>query len=528
MFVLQSIVQKYIRRRKKLYVAFVDFQKAFDSVNRQALWGILERRGIEGKMLKMLKSVYNRVRCCVRCLDECSEYFECRSGLEQGCKLSPLLFSFLISEVAAEVIANGKHGVQLMPNTTELFILLFADDVVLLSDTISGLQNQLDFLQSSAHKLGLAVNTQKTKVMVFRLGGHLAKHEKWFLDKERLEVVNEYRYLGNIFSTKLCTNTVLTDLACRAKASVMQVMKTLRKIGHITPDIFFKLFDAQIQPILLYGAEIWGLDDCRLIENIHLFALKYFLNVSSRTPNVMVYGDTGRFPLNVNATMRCIRCWIRILKMDEGRLPSKAYRMMMNCPNDVITWASRVKSILLQHGFENVWESQHVENETKFLRCLRESLIKQFLCHWETTLNTSNRYVFYRQFKVQCEGEEYLYALDKKIFRDMYIRFRLGISDLYVHKLRYRPDEANTLCPGCREKEEDEYHFMLECPALYDLRVKYILPFLCPSVNDPLMHLMTNREKSAIRSISTYLYHAFRRRAESIEITEQDLFLVQE
>jgi len=527
MFVLHNIVRKYLNRHKKLFIAFVDFQKAFDSVNRRALWVLLERIGIGGKMLKMLKSVYGTVRCSVRCQRGDSEHFDCKNGLKQGCKLSPLLFSFLINEVAAEIKVKGKHGVQLLPNTEELFALLFADDVVLMSDTASGLQNQLDCLQKSAGKFGLTVNIHKTKIVVFRLGGPLAKHEKWYLGTEKVEVVNEYKYLGNMFSTKLCTNTVLSDLACRARASVMQIMKALRKLGHMTPDIFYKILDTQIQPMLLYGAEIWGLDDCNIIEGIHLFALKYFMNVSSRTPNMMVYGDAGRFPLHVNATMRSIKYWTRILKMDARRLPSQSYKMMLNCPNDVATWAAKVKRILQEHGFDRVWESQHVENESTFLKSLRERLIEQFCFDWESKLNASNRYRFYKQIKARCETEEYLYALDKKIFRDIYIRFRLGISDLSVHKLRYSTVEPEVLCPLCREREEDEYHFLLECPALYDLRGKFVIPFLCIPVSDAMTCLMSSTDQKVIRSVSIYLYYAFKRREEAVEIAAQDTFLLQ-
>ena len=55
--------------------------------------------------------------------------------------------------------------------------------------------------------------------------------------------------------------------------------------------IFLKLFDAQVQPILMYGSEVWGLDKCDSIEKAHLFALKKLLNVHIKTPNALVYGE---------------------------------------------------------------------------------------------------------------------------------------------------------------------------------------------------------------------------------------------
>ena len=64
---------------------------------------------------------------------------------------------------------------------------------------------------------------------------------------------------------------------------------------------FLKIFDAQVQPVVLYGAEIWGLDSSSsVIDNLHLFGLKCYLGVDRRTPNVLVYGEVGRFPIEIN------------------------------------------------------------------------------------------------------------------------------------------------------------------------------------------------------------------------------------
>ena len=71
--------------------------------------------------------------------------------------------------------------------------------MVLLSYTVIGLQQQLNILRDTAKKLGLVVNSQKSNVVVFRNGGHIAAREKWFYDGMKLEIVNQYKYLGVIF-----------------------------------------------------------------------------------------------------------------------------------------------------------------------------------------------------------------------------------------------------------------------------------------------------------------------------------------
>ena len=105
--------------------------------------------------------------------------------------------------------------------------------------------------------------------------------------------------------------------------------------------------------MLNYGSEVWGLDaDHTPIERVHLFALKRFLNTSLRTPNLMVYGKTGRYPLFVNIYVKCIKFWLRILKMPSCRLPFQAYKMFLHLhAQNKRTRASSVCNVLYKYDF---------------------------------------------------------------------------------------------------------------------------------------------------------------------------------
>ena len=105
--------------------------------------------------------------------------------------------------------------------------MLFVDDVIHLSFTITGLQHQLNILNDTANNLGLVVNLSKSNVVVFRNCEHLALTEKWFYNGTRLEVVNQYKYLGVIFSTGLTVTYCLEDSASRAKKGVLGILKLL-------------------------------------------------------------------------------------------------------------------------------------------------------------------------------------------------------------------------------------------------------------------------------------------------------------
>ena len=108
---------------------------------------------------------------------EITDFFDCPVGLKQGCLLSPLLFSIFISELSRNINTETRHGIQLLPNMNTIHHLLFAGDVILVSDSVTGLQNKLNVLYSQSRRLGLHVNKDKSKIVIFRKGGYLSKHE---------------------------------------------------------------------------------------------------------------------------------------------------------------------------------------------------------------------------------------------------------------------------------------------------------------------------------------------------------------
>ena len=94
----------------------------------------------------------------------------------------------------------------------------------------------------------------------------------------------------------------------------------------MTRQAFFKIFDIKIQPILMYASETWGTVRLDGIEKVHMMACKRLFGVPLRTPNKMVYGELGRDPLFVNSTLRCLKYWLRVLKMYDMRIPKQAYK----------------------------------------------------------------------------------------------------------------------------------------------------------------------------------------------------------
>ena len=123
----------------------------------------------------------------VRCASQYADYITCTRGVKQGDVCSPVLFSLFINDLALDIINAGRHDVSFSSTLLELFIWLFADAIILLSETVVGLQTQLNNLCSAASRLELKVNMNKSNIVVFRKGGYLASREleRWFMIMKR-------------------------------------------------------------------------------------------------------------------------------------------------------------------------------------------------------------------------------------------------------------------------------------------------------------------------------------------------------
>ena len=98
-FSLKTRIDLYLFKKKRVYCCFVDYSKAFDTVNRAALWSKLLAKGIGGKVIKSIYSIYNNAKSYISMFGKISGYFACETGVRQGEYLSPLLFSIFLSDL---------------------------------------------------------------------------------------------------------------------------------------------------------------------------------------------------------------------------------------------------------------------------------------------------------------------------------------------------------------------------------------------------------------------------------------------
>ena len=143
---MDTLIDESRSSKKTLFVCFIDFAKAYDFVDRSALFYKMIKKGIVGPMLRIIQSMYESVKSIVRVGYDTSEVIEQMVGVKQGCVLSPCLFSMYISDLPEWLANHGAKGVLL--HDTCVRALLYADNGALLAETAADLQQMLNYLQT--------------------------------------------------------------------------------------------------------------------------------------------------------------------------------------------------------------------------------------------------------------------------------------------------------------------------------------------------------------------------------------------
>ena len=276
-FLLKNFINIFVKNGKqKLYCAFVDYKKAFDTVWRSALWHKMLKSGITGKLLNVIVNMYNNIKSCVNLDGKLSDYFVSYNGVRQGENLSPFLFSLFVNDLEQFLLQYGCNPVEtegIDPQTyLRLLIIMYADDTVLFANSKENLQKCLDGLKLYCDKWKLQINADKTKIMIFskeKIKKTILDNMNFTIGDSNIEIVNEFRYLGVTFTYNGKFTSHIKVQQVLGTRSMFSVMSKIRR--HNLPiDMQLDLFDKIVMPVMLYGCETWGYSNLKLLETLHL------------------------------------------------------------------------------------------------------------------------------------------------------------------------------------------------------------------------------------------------------------------
>lgn len=348
-YILHSIIQKIFASNKKLYCTFIDYERCFDTICRDALWIKLVALGISSKFVDMVKSIYRSVSSCVKLTHNksISEFFDIAIGLKQGEPLSPLMFILFVNDISSTIDFNNLTEFDI--NQLSIYLLLFADDIAVFTTDKESLQSLLDNIYTYSNNWGLKINVNKTKVCIFEK--RKQRHNfVWTINNEQIEEVEQFCYLGIMFTKNGNLHQAVKSLSEQASKAMHNLLGVFKRIPL---DIKTKLalFDRMITPILLYGSEVWGIYNYTEVDKIHITFCKYILGVRKQTSTNAILGDLGRFPLSLLALERSLKYWCRI-KQNTNNTVKLIFLENCNFLLKIKTsWVYRVKVQLDTIGF---------------------------------------------------------------------------------------------------------------------------------------------------------------------------------
>lgn len=249
---LRLIEEKITRKKERQVMScFIDFTKAFDSIRQDVIWAVLKSYGVDAKLIRVLRNIYDSAKAAVRVGNEVGEWFRQEKGSRQGDPLSPVIFIVYLERVMQRLCRN-MTGVSI--HGRRINNLRFADDVTLFEESWDQLQESLDIVASESGRYGLKINTDKTKGLMFgdaNISGELSTNNR------AIEAVDKFIYLGSMVNGDGCECEIRRRIGMTY--GMLDGFDKIWKSHEISLRTKIHVLQTCVFSVLLYAAETWTL-----------------------------------------------------------------------------------------------------------------------------------------------------------------------------------------------------------------------------------------------------------------------------
>ena len=320
-FILRNIVEQSFEFQMPLYINYVDFRKAFDSVHRPSLWNIVTSYGIPIRFVSIFKDLYEGSSCCIQNSNGTSAPFDVLSGVKQGCILSPFLFIIVMDFVLRRSLEDEAYGIRW--GNRRLCDLDFADDVALFSEDKETLQEMTNVLDQNAQRVGLHISSEKTKTMSISTG----ENATITLGGTQVEGVSHFTYLGSRIESGGDASSDV-DVRIGKAAGVFRRLRPVWSRNLVSLRTKIKLYVSIVLPTAIYACECWK-NTARIAHQLNVFhqrCLRKIMKITRRDhiTNESVLSRANLRPLSDIVTERRLRLAGHILRMSDSRIAQGA------------------------------------------------------------------------------------------------------------------------------------------------------------------------------------------------------------
>ena len=253
---LNQTIEKSKEYHRPLCLGFIDYEKAFDSVEHFAIFQALRKINVNETYVKILENIYRNASAKIHLDNHISDSFNINRGVRQGDPISPKLFTAAIEEIFKTVYIDNdkdekKYGINI--EGEYLTDLRFADDVALCTETEEDMESQLNKLNTESNKIGLKIHRGKTKFMT-----NYESDKEVQIENQKIEKVKNYKYLGQ---NTVFENKTKEEIAIRIRNAWFAFGKyrDIFQDKNLPMTLKKKVFNQSILPIMTYGCQTWSL-----------------------------------------------------------------------------------------------------------------------------------------------------------------------------------------------------------------------------------------------------------------------------
>nr|VZI27138.1 unnamed protein product [Spirometra erinaceieuropaei] len=289
----RQLQEKCQEMRTHLYPTFVDLTKAFDTVNREGLWKIMQIFGCPKRFTQMVRQPHDGMMARVTDNGAVSEAFAVTNGVKQGCVLAPTHCSLMFSAMLMDAYRDERPGIRIdyrtdghllnqrrmhfqsRVTTTTVHELLFADDCALNNTSEVEMQRSMGLFSAACENFGLVINTQKTVVMHQpppNTATASSAPPQISVNGTQMQVVENFPYLGSTLSSNTKIDDEVDNRISKTSQAFGRLQSTVLNRHGLQRNTKLKIYKAVILPMLLYGAESWTVytRQARRLNQFHL------------------------------------------------------------------------------------------------------------------------------------------------------------------------------------------------------------------------------------------------------------------
>ncbi|XP_065643112.1 uncharacterized protein LOC136074699 [Hydra vulgaris] len=393
-FVISETIKHYNNNNSPVYLCSLDAEKAFDSCN----WDILFEKLYNNKKLPLY--IVNTISSLYRESSASMSYLGCKStpfyltqGVRQGSILSPHLYNLYTQNLLETLQNESVVGTSINGNYTG--VVAYADDIILLSSTLSGLQKLINICNIYTKENCIKLNADKTEFLV--TGTHQIKKCTITLNHQKIKLDNKLTHLGFIWDTKYSPIASLNRLNIDNRISHFRaVIQSLIQAGirFVHPNSIVQLYKTLAVPTLTYGLELCDHKEMLLqkLDIVGRIALKSLLNVSNHSKNY-IHPLFCIEDISIITQQNKINLFIRLLK---NKMTFDILKSQLNNESGPRPFVDSVKALCNSHKLNIEKLMQHKEKIkiTGLKNIIPETDLKILKCAVEYWNSKEQRTIF--------------------------------------------------------------------------------------------------------------------------------------